>query len=307
METAPINPDYRAGIVAIVGRANVGKSTLINRILGEKVSITSPVAQTTRNAIRAIHTEERGQLVFLDTPGVHKAKHDLGKVMNKTARSATEGADVCILVLDSTRVPREEDDGWMRRLAKSQSELVFVLNKQDSSDEKKDMRFFDLWTEIAEENACELSPKWLKISAETGKGINRLTTALFDRVPLGPPLFDDDLLTDFPRQLAISDVIREKLFYVLKDELPHAIAVNVTKLDESETEWKVEATILVNRSSQKGIVIGEKGRLLKRITQTAQKELSAMFDIRVRLRLWVKVEKNWAQNVSTLKQLGYIQ
>ncbi|MFT5474586.1 MAG: GTP-binding protein Era, partial [Kiritimatiellia bacterium] len=161
METAPINPDYRSGIVAIVGRANVGKSTLINRILGEKVSITSPVAQTTRNAIRAIHTEERGQLVFLDTPGVHKAKHDLGKVMNKTARSATEGADVCLLVLDSTRVPREEDDGWMRRLAKSPSELVFVLNKQDSSDEKKDMRFFDLWTEIAEESACERSPKWL--------------------------------------------------------------------------------------------------------------------------------------------------
>ncbi|MFT5241858.1 MAG: GTP-binding protein Era, partial [Kiritimatiellia bacterium] len=229
------------------------------------------------------------------------------KVMNKTARSATEGADVCLLVLDSTRVPREEDDGWMRRLAKSPSELVFVLNKQDSSDEKKDMRFFDLWTEIAEESACERSPKWLKISAETGKGINRLTTALFERVALGPPLFDDDLLTDFPRQLAISDVIREKLFYVLKDELPHAIAVNVTKLEESDKEWKVEATILVNRSSQKGIVIGEKGRLLKRITQSAQKELSTMFDIRVRLRLWVKVEKNWAQNVSTLKQLGYIQ
>ncbi|MDA1044838.1 MAG: GTPase Era [Verrucomicrobia bacterium] len=306
MEDNASNPEYRAGIVAIVGRANVGKSTLLNQILGEKVSITSAVAQTTRNSIRGIHTEARGQLVFLDTPGVHKARHDLGKLMNKTARAAIEGSDVGLLVLDTPRIPRDEDEGWMRKLAKSKLELVFALNKEDSTETKFEQAYRDLWQSICSEISEPPNVEWVSISAATGSGVPKLCHLLFQRVPLGPPLFDEDIITDFPRQLAIADIVREKFFQYLKDELPHEIAVKVTDLTETEGRWNVQADILVNRQSQKGIVIGHKGRVLKNVTERAQKELSEMYDVRVSLQLWVKVEKDWARNFWILKQLGHI-
>ncbi|MDT8389105.1 MAG: GTPase Era [Lentisphaeria bacterium] len=301
-----LNAKIKSGIIAIVGRANVGKSTLLNGILEEKVSIVSDVAQTTRNLIRAVLTEPRGQLVFLDTPGVHRATYDLGKMMNRMARSSVEGADVVMLVLDGSERPFEEDDGWMRKIAKQALPAVIVLNKIDLGTPYAD-EYRAQWEDISRKNPdhCAAVP-WFDISAANHDGVAELVQALFDRVPLGPPLFSEDVLTDFPRKLAMGDVIREKLFHELHDELPHAIAVGVNHIDESpETGWLAHADIYVNRPSQKGIVIGQKGRLLRKIKRLAEKDISDMYDVPVTLELWVKVEKDWAKNFWILRQLGY--
>ena len=294
----------RAGIVSIVGRTNVGKSTLANHLLGEKVSIVSDTVQTTRNLIRAILTEPRGQIVFLDTPGVHKAKGELGKNLNKAARSAVEGVDAILLVLDGSKKPSLEDDGWFRRIAREEVPCIIALNKNDLhfncvADYKA------LWKEIKEEKESGQEPLWASVSALHGDGMAALLGTLFEKVPPGPALFPDDILTDYPRKLNMADVIREKLFFRLHDELPHSVAVWIEDIDEQEKKWSVAATIYVERHSQKGIVIGEKGRLLKWVREQAEKELHEMYGVRFKLKLWVKVEKNWRKNFWMLKKFGY--
>ena len=294
----------KAGIVSIVGRTNVGKSTLANHLLGEKVSIVSDTVQTTRNLIRAILTEPRGQIVFLDTPGVHKATGELGKNLNKAARSAVEGVDAILLVLDTSRKPALEDDGWFRRIAREEMPCIIALNKSDlHSDRSADYK--TLWQEIKAEKESDTEPLWASVSALHGDGMEGLLDTLFKTVPKGPPLFPDDILTDYPRKLNMADVIREKLFYRLHSELPHAVAVWIENIDEQEKKWTVDATIYVERHSQKGIVIGEKGRLLKWVREQAEKELYEMYGVRFKLKLWVKVEKNWRKNFWMLKKFGY--
>lgn len=294
----------RAGILAIVGRTNVGKSTLVNHLLGEKVSIVSDTVQTTRNLIRAILTEERGQLVFLDTPGVHKAQGDLGKNLNKAARSAVEGVDAILLVLDASTSPELEDDGWFRRIAREEVPCIIALNKSDRKPDRS-LEYKELWEEIRTEKQHDKEPVWAQVSALHGDGMAELLTTLFGYVPEGPPLFPEDILTDYPRKLNIADVVREKLFHRLHDELPHAVAVWVEEIDEQEKKWIVDVSIYVERHSQKGIVIGEKGRLLKWAREQAEKELYEMYGVRFKLKLWVKVEKNWRKNFWMLKKLGY--
>lgn len=298
------SPTPRAGIVAIVGRTNVGKSTLINHLLGEKVSIVSDTVQTTRNLIRAILTEPRGQIVFLDTPGVHKAQGDLGKNLNKTARGAVAGVDAILLVFDNSTKPELEDDGWMRRIAREEVPCIFALNKSDRSPGRSG-DYKTLWQVIKDEKGSSQQPVWATVSAIQGDGMGGLLDTLFTTIPEGPPLFPEDILTDYPRKLNIADVIREKLFHRLHDELPHAVAVWVEEIDEQENKWVVDASIYVERHSQKGIVIGEKGRLLKWVREQSEKELYEMYGIRFKLKLWVKVEKNWRKNFWILKKLGY--
>lgn len=296
----------RAGIFALIGRANVGKSSLLNAILGEKVSIVSPVAQTTRTVVRGILTEPRGQLVFHDTPGVHKAVGDLGRVMNRMARGAAEGADAALLVLDASQPPRDEDKGWMKRLHRETFPVVIALNKMDLGGAHAPV-FRAAW--LSERPADAVSrpdPVWMEVSASSGAGVPELTTALFAQVPEGPLLFPPDILTDYPRKLAIADVIREKLFGVLHEELPHAIAVWVDELDDQSDPWAVKATIFVQKHSQKGIVIGEKGRLLRKVRRAAEAELQAWFDNPMRVDLWVKVEPKWDRNFWLLKKFGYV-
>ncbi len=294
----------KAGIVSIVGRTNVGKSTLVNHLLGEKVSIVSDTVQTTRNLIRAILTEPRGQIVFLDTPGVHKATGELGKNLNKAARSAVEGVDTILLVLDTSKKPALEDDGWFRRIAREEAPCIIALNKSDlHSDRSADYKA--LWQEIKAEKESTQKPGWTSVSALHGDGMAALLDTLFENTPEGPPLFPDDILTDYPRKLNMADVIREKLFFRLHSELPHAVAVWIENIDEQEKKWTVDATIYVERHSQKGIVIGEKGRLLKWVREQAEKELYEMYGVRFKLKLWVKVEKNWRKNFWMLKKFGY--
>jgi GTP-binding protein Era len=294
----------RAGIIAIVGRTNVGKSTLVNHLLGEKVSIVSDTVQTTRNLIRAILTEERGQIVFLDTPGVHKAQGELGKNLNKAARSAVQGVDAILLVLDASSKPELEDDGWFRRICREEVPCIIALNKCDRKPDRT-AAYRELWDEIRTEKESGKEPVWTPVSALKGIAMAGLLDTLFKKVPEGPPLFPDDILTDYPRKLNIADVIREKLFHRLEKELPHAVAVWVEDIDERENKWVVEASIYVERHSQKGIVIGEKGRLIKWAKEQAEKELYEMYGVRFQLKLWVKVEKNWRKNFWILKKLGY--
>ena len=293
-------PAQRAGMVAVIGRANVGKSSLINAILGEKVSIVSPVAQTTRTIVRGILTEPRGQLVLVDTPGMHKAQGDLGRVMNQTARSAVEGTDVAMLVLDASVAPRQEDVGWMKRLSDAVVPVVAVLNKKDIIGDHI-AAYKEAWSRFGAKD-----PLWMSTSAMVGEGVPELTDQLFSMLPEGPHLFPADIVSDYPRRLTIADVIREKLFHELRDELPHAVAVWVEDVKEEGEEWSVDAVIYVNKASQKGIVIGEKGRLLRKIRRSSEAELKNMYERTIHVHPWVKVEPNWNRNFWLLKKFGYV-
>ncbi len=294
----------RSGVVAVVGRTNVGKSTLLNALLGEKVSIVSDTVQTTRNVIRAILTEDRGQLVFLDTPGVHKAEGELGKNLNKMARSSVGGADAILLVLDASRKSWQEDEGWMRRLMKDDTPCVLLFNKTDLGTGFI-KSYKELWATVAEEKECDLKPVWLEASALKGDGLSALTDTLFSMMPEGPHLFPEEILTDYPRKLNMADVIREKYFERLHEELPHCLAIWIEDIEETPAKWTIQAVVYVERHSQKGIVIGEKGRLLKSVQYQAEKELFEMYGVKMKVKLWVKVEKNWRKNFFFLKKLGY--
>jgi len=298
------NSNQRAGVVAVVGRTNVGKSTLLNALLGEKVSIVSDTVQTTRNVIRAILTEDRGQVVFLDTPGVHKAVGDLGKNLNKMARSAIGGADAALLVLDASSKIWMEDEGWMRRLMKDETPCVILLNKTDLGGAFT-AAYRARWAEVAEEKGSTLQPVWVSGSALQGGGLPELSDALFELMPEGPHLFPEEILTDYPRKLNMADVIREKYFERLHDELPHCLAIWIEEIEETPAKWTIQAEVYVERHSQKGIVIGEKGRLLKSVQYQAEKELEEMYGVPFKVKLWVKVEKDWRKNFWILKKLGY--
>lgn len=299
------HPSLRCGMVAVIGRANVGKSTLINAIVEEKVSIVSPVAQTTRNLIRAIYTEPRGQLVFLDTPGVHKAENELGKLMNRQARGSIEGADVALLVLDQSQHPGIEDDGWMRRLVHEPVTVMALLNKSDKNSGCR-REYEDLWQSICAEKQVDRPIRWIQGSALKREGVEELLGILFEHMPLSPLLFPDDVLTDFPRLLNMADIIREQLFEVLYEELPHAIGIIVDKVDETEKGWTVTATIYVHKHTQKVIVLGAKGRQLRAVKRKAERALTGMYDRPVNLKLWIKVEPTWTKNFWYLKKMGYM-
>jgi GTP-binding protein Era len=296
----------RAGIVAVVGRANVGKSSLVNAILGEKISIVSPVAQTTRHRIRGILNDPRGQVVLLDTPGVLKAESDLGEWMNKAARQSAEGTDGILLVLDASMAPREEDEGWIKRIVAGGGEapVIAVLNKSDLGGPYED-RFREIWAATEQQKGRSRPVVWLRASAATGKGLGEVVSAVFAALPVGPALFPDDILTDFPRKLFIGDIIREKLFLRLEKELPHRVASHVTSVtDTPDGGWEIAAEIWVERGSQKGIVIGHKGRMLRAIRRACEAELKAIYERPVRVILQVIVQEKWTRNFWMMKQLG---
>ena len=312
----------KVAVVGIVGRTNAGKSTLVNQLVGEKVSIVSPVEQTTRNTVRGIVADSRGQLVLLDTPGLHKAVGTLGKLLNRMARRSSAGTDILCVVFDAAQEPQLEDIGWMERVARECPEkVVFVLNKADKSPFYETM-FRDAWEEARKkvEKVSEVAeppeppkpplssaaPLWVKCIASAEGGANPVLDALFGFAEEGEPLFPEDIVTDYPRKLAIAHVVREKLLQRLRDEVPHEVGVAVANLAEKKSGWDVDVTVYVNRPSQKGIVIGPGGRLLKAVRQCAEPELSDMFGVRVRLELWVKVVPNWMKNSRLLTEMGYL-
>ena len=293
----------KAAIVAIVGRTNAGKSTLMNALVGEKVSIVSPVEQTTRNSVRGIVSDPRGQLVLVDTPGLHKAVGPLGRLLNGMARASSAGTDILCVVFDASHAPQMEDEGWMARVAREKpGKCIFVLNQCDKSPVFETM-YHDSWAAAVRESGME--PIWIKVSALTGMGLSALLDTLFGLAEVGPALFDDDIVTDYPRKLAIADVVREKLLARLFQEVPHEIGVAVKEIAEKKSGWDVAVTVYVNRPSQKGMVIGAGGKTLKYARKAAEPELSEMFGVKVRLELWVKVEQNWMKNDRLLMEMGY--
>ena len=296
-------PAQKVAVVGIVGRTNAGKSTLVNALVGEKVSIVSPVEQTTRNSVRGIVSDPRGQLVLIDTPGLHKAVGPLGRLLNGMARASSAGTDILCVIFDASHAPQLEDEGWMARVAREKpAKCVFVLNQCDKNPVFETM-YRDSWA--AAVKGADIAPVWIKISALTGEGLPELSDILFGMAEEGPPLFDDDIVTDYPRRLAIADVVREKLLARLFQEVPHEIGVAVKDIAERKGAWNVSVMVYVNRPSQKGMVIGAGGKTLKFARKAAEPELSEMFGVKVHLELWVKVEQNWMKNDRLLTEMGY--
>ena len=315
----------KVAVVGVVGRTNAGKSTLVNRLVGEKVSIVSPVEQTTRNTVRGIVSDPRGQLVLLDTPGLHKAVGTLGKLLNRMARRSAAGTDVTCVVFDAAQEPQLEDIGWMQRIAKEKPEkVVFVLNKADRAPFFESM-YHDAWAEVEkkgvgverneENSALHLdstpTPIWVKCIATTEGGAKAVMDALFDFAEEGEPLFDDDIVTDYPRKLAIADTIREKYLAKMHQEVPHEMGILVKKIREEgrgkrEEVWNVDVEVLVNRASQKPIVIGKGAETVKYVRKCAERELSDVFGVKVALEIWVRVEPNWMKNERLLAEMGYL-
>ena len=308
MEKTDTNNETKVAMVGIVGRTNAGKSTLVNRLVGEKVTIVSPVEQTTRNTVRGIVADPRGQLVLLDTPGLHKAVGHLGKLLNGMARATSAGVDVLCVVFDAAHEPQLEDEGWMARVAREKpAKCVFVLNKADKKPFYSTM-FRDAWAKASSEidGGDSVQPIWVQTAATRPNGADALMDALFSLAEPGPLLFPEDVVTDYPRKLAIADVVREKLLQRLRGEVPHETGVVVQDIAERKGRWEVAATIYVNRQSQKAIVIGPRGSLIKTARTSAEAELSDMFGVKVFLDLWVKVEPNWMKNGRLLAEMGYM-
>ncbi len=302
----------KVAVVGVVGRTNAGKSTLVNRLVGEKVSIVSPVEQTTRNTVRGIVADPRGQLVLLDTPGLHKAVGTLGTLLNRMARRSAAGVDVLCVVFDAAEAPQLEDVGWMQRVAKERPEkVVFVLNKADMKPFYSTM-YHDAWEEAkasapaAEGEAKEASPVWVECIATQEAGATAVMDALFAFAEEGEPLFPEDIVTDYPRKLTIADSIREKYLAKLHQELPHELGVCVKEIRDDSNRWDVTVEILVNKASQKPIVIGRGAETIKSVRLSAQRELSQVFDRKVVLELWVKVEPNWMKDKRLLAEMGYM-
>ena len=323
----------KVATVAVVGRTNAGKSTLVNALVGEKVSIVSPVEQTTRNTIRGIVADPRGQLVLLDTPGLHKAVGTLGTLLNRMARRIAAGTDITCVVFDASQEPQLEDIGWMQRVAKEKPEkVVFVLNKADKSPFFEKM-FRDAWGEACgdswsseleveigvrsqgsgvrgQSGSSELEkgtiPLWVKSISTTEGGAKPVLDALFGFAEEGELLFDEDIVTDYPRKLAIADVIREKYLAHLHQELPHELGIIVKRVVDEGSRWKSEAEVLVNRPSQKPIVIGRAASTIKAVRKAAERELKEVFGVPVSLELWVNVEPNWMKNQKLLAEMGYL-
>ena len=310
----------KVAVVGVVGRTNAGKSTLVNRLVGEKVSIVSPVEQTTRNTVRGIVSDPRGQLVLLDTPGLHKAVGTLGKLLNRMARRSAAGTDVTCVVFDAAQEPQLEDIGWMQRIAKEKPEkVVFVLNKADRSpffegmyrEAWEDARREALDVESSVSGLKSSTPVWVKSIATTEGGAKAVMDALFDFAEEGEPLFDDDIVTDYPRKLAIADTIREKYLAKMHQEVPHEMGILVKKIREEgrgmrEEVWNVDVEVLVNRMSQKPIVIGKGAETVKYVRKCAERELSDVFGVKVALEIWVRVEPNWMKNERLLAEMGYL-
>lgn len=293
------NNKFKSGFVSIIGRPNVGKSTLLNRIIGEKIVITSDKPQTTRNRIQGIHNIQGGQIVFIDTPGIHKSRSRLNRSMVDIAMSAISGVDLLLLVVDGSTVA---DEAFVRDiLAGVKTPVVLVLNKIDLLKDKG-VLLEKITAYSSLHPFCEVVP----ISAGKGSGVERLVEAITAYIPEGPALFPDDILTDMPEKFIVAEMIREKVFRLTQKEIPYSTAVEVESFTERENGVvAISAAIILERETQKGIIIGRRGEMLKRIGSQARQDMERLLGTRVFLELFVKVEENWSERTSKLREFGY--
>ena len=296
---SPTPEGFRSGFVALIGRPNVGKSTLLNQLVGEKVAITSPVAQTTRNRLRAILTTATAQLVLLDTPGIHKPHHLLGERLVQTARNSIGEVDVVLALMDGS-VPLGRGDQFVLDLLKQIRQPVLLgLNKQDLINPEEQQELFSSY-----QDALPDAPL-LPFSATTGDGCSALVEALEPLLPLGPMLYPAGTISDQPEKLLLAELIREQVLHLTREEIPHSVAVQIERLEEDGPRTAILATVMVERSSQKGILIGKGGAMLKAIGTGARLQMQKVFDGPVYLELFVKVVPHWRQKPGRLAELGY--
>jgi GTPase len=295
-------PEHRAGFASLIGRPNVGKSTLFNRLLGQKLAIVSPKPQTTRNRIRGIVTRPAGQVVYVDTPGLHPPRGKLGRFLAATVTQALEEVDVVILVADATAPVDADAAEAFEALRSVSAPAVLALNKVDLVPDKA-----KLLPRLEAYAGRHPFHALVPLSAKTGKGVDRLEAVTLELLPPGPALYPADTVTDQPETLFVAETIREKLFQTLRQEVPYACAVRVEELVERgpDAPLYIRGEIFVERASQKGIVIGEGGAMLKRVGQAARRELEAFFGVRVFLDLRVRVREDWRQDDRALRELGY--
>ncbi|MEA5511051.1 GTPase Era [Crocosphaera sp. UHCC 0190] len=297
----PIAPDgFKSGFVGIIGRPNVGKSTLMNHLVGQKIAITSPVAQTTRNRLRGILTTEEAQIIFVDTPGIHKPHHTLGKIIVKNAQAAINSVDVILLVVDSS-VPSGGGDRYIIELLEnSKNPVILGLNKSDQQPSEY---------QSLDESYGNLIGKYnwpiIKFSALTGEGLESLQNTLIEKLDPGPYYYPPDLVTDQPERFIMGELIREQILQLTRQEVPHSVAVVIEQVEETPSITRVFAAINVERSSQKGIIIGQQGSMLKAIGTAAREQIQKLIAGEVYLKLFVKVEPKWRQSNLRLAEFGY--
>ena len=293
----------KSGFVAIIGRPNVGKSTLLNQILGQKIVITTDKAQTTRKRIKGIYTNKEGQIVFVDTPGVHKPLNKLGEFLLDEAKIAVPDADVILFLVDGSESAGKGDKWIAQHLLQTKIPIVIVMNKVDKvkKPEKVEENLLSYKT-LFEENLPVV-----RISAKTGRNIDTLMNYIFKKLPEGEPLYPEDVVTEETMRDVTEEIIREKILLNTSDEIPHSVAVKVTNYQEKEEIDKIYATIYCEQKSQKGILIGKGGSLLKKIGTEARLELEKIVEKKVYLQLEVKVEKDWRKKQNILKNFGYQQ
>ena len=291
---------FKSGFVAIVGRPNVGKSTFMNYVLGQKIAIMSDKAQTTRNKIQGVYTKEDAQIVFLDTPGIHKPKHELGEFMVKSAYSALKEVDAVLFMVNVSEKRGPGDDFIIEKLKGIKIPIFLVVNKIDLVTPEVLLERVESY-----KDALDFAGVF-PISVLQGNNVNELMEGLINALPEGPQYYPADQITDHPEYFVVSELIREKILQLTQEEIPHSVAVTVDKMQKDEFDKvHVYANIIVERKSQKGIIIGKGGRLLKEIGTRARRDIQQLLGNKVYLELWVKVEKDWRKRKSNLQEYGY--
>lgn len=293
---------FKSGFVALVGRPNVGKSTLMNQVIGQKIAITSNKPQTTRNRIQTVYHDERGQVVFLDTPGIHKAKNKLGEYMVGVAEKTFKEVDLVLWLVEATTYIGRGERYIAEELKRSQAPVILVMNKIDIIRKDELLECIATYKDMLE--FTDIIP----VSARTGENVDELITVIFSNLEEGPAFYDEEAVTDQPERQIVAELIREKALRLLSDEIPHGIAVGIDRMKERPGRRgliDIDATIVCERSSHKGIVIGKQGSMLKKIGTDARREIEDFLQARVNLKLWVKVKKDWRDSDFLLKNFGY--
>ncbi len=294
--------ELKSGFATIIGRPNVGKSTLMNKIIGQKIAITSNKPQTTRNKIQTVYTDmEKGQIVFSDTPGIHKANNKLGEYMVEVAEHSLRDMDVVLFLVEPTNYIGAGEKHIIEVIKKSNIPAILVINKTDSV--KKEDILSSIDTYRKEYDFDDIVP----VSAKTGANVDELIDVIFKYLPYGPLFYDEDTITDQPEKQIVAEMIREKALHALNEEVPHGIAVTIDTMKKRKGQkvMDIEATIICERESHKGIIIGKGGEMLKKIGTNARYEIEKMLDMQANLKLWVKVKKNWRDNDVLMKNFGY--
>lgn len=295
------NPSFKSGFVSLIGRPNVGKSTLMNRLIGQKIAITSNKPQTTRNKIQTVYTDENGQIIFLDTPGIHKAKNKLGQFMVDTAERTMKEVDLILWLVEPSTFIGAGERHIIEMLKKSRIPVILIINKVDTVDKKDVASFIETYAKTFD--FAEIIP----ISALRGHNTRDIISSIFKYLPYGPQYYDQDTVTDQPMKQIVAEIIREKSLHALEEEIPHGIVVT-TDLMKTRSDGRItdiEATIICERDSHKGIIIGKNGAMLKKIGSNARYEIERLIEGKVNLQLWVKVKKDWRDSDYLIKNFGY--